>query len=69
MENIYIVYADDDVYLVKTTSEKEAINLIYNEEIEPKSRYRREYISTKKSDLRAIAIEEEMNHKKIVCLT
>lgn len=69
MENIYIVYADDDVYLVKTTSEKEAVNIVYNEEIEPMSNMRRGYISTRKSDLRAILVDEEMGNKKIICLT
>ena len=68
MEKIYIVYAEEDVYLVKASSRKEATDIIYKEDIEPYIEYAGKF-AIKKSDLRVVLLDDAFSNKKFIGLT
>lgn len=59
MEKIYIVYVEEDIFLVKASNKKEAVNMLYTDWIKPMNSL------IKKSDIKTLTPEEVLGNNKI----
>ena len=66
--SLYVVYVEEDIYLVKAHNKKEAINIVYDNEIDLYHKYAKDYVILK-SDLRAVPLNELMKDHSFISLS